>query len=126
MDEDDNKPSDALILTSISSLDWINYFTGIRGNTGWHYVGFPSRQGCGNYLEAGGMLVVNAATTANEAVAAYLECFLGREVQDAVSFGEGMPIIPLPTENVVFDEDKAYWQGQEMPLLMMAVHRWMR
>ena len=38
------------------------------------------------------------------------------EVQDAVSFGEGMPIIPLPTENVVFDEDKAYWQGQEMPL----------
>ena len=116
LDEDDNKPSDALILTSISSLDWINYFTGIRGNTGWHYVGFPSRQGCGNYLEAGGMLVVNAATTANEAVAAYLECFLGREVQDAVSFGEGMPIIPLPTENVVFDEDKAYWQGQEMPL----------
>mgnify|MGYP001512332419 FL=1 len=82
-------------------------YLGQRGNEGWHYVGFPSENGCGNYLWADGMVVVNAATASKEAVSAYLECLLSKEVQDTVNtvgWNDKLPILPLSLEDIYYKD----------------------
>ena len=44
-------------------------------------VGFPTNGSCGNYLEASGMIVVNANSNKKKEIAEYLENFFGEEIQ---------------------------------------------
>ena len=44
-------------------------------------VGFPTNGSCGNYLEASGMIVVNANSNKKKDISEYLENFFGEEIQ---------------------------------------------
>lgn len=97
----------SIMQVSLHYMSNVYNYLGQRGNEGWHYVGFPSENGCGNYLWADGMVVVNAATASKEAVSAYLECLLSKEVQDTVNtvgWNDKLPILPLSLEDIYYED----------------------
>ena len=113
-DGEQSQADGGMRVAAISYVSEVNDYSGVRGNKGWHYVGFPSGHGCGNYIDAHGMVVVNANTTSKEAVAAYLECLLGKDVQDIDTYGSGLSVLPLSTDDIGYYEDKPLWNGYEL------------
>lgn len=61
----------------------INTFNALYEEYGdeYHFVGWPTRESSGNYLNSKGVLVVNRNTANSEAVTAYLSCLLEDEIQ---------------------------------------------
>lgn len=47
----------------------------------YHFVGMPTRETSGNYLDSQGVLVVNKNAASSKAVSAYLKCLLDEEIQ---------------------------------------------
>lgn len=105
-----------MVLTGISTPDFVGSFLGARAAKGSHYIGFPTEKGNGSYLEAEGFLVINRNLSNASAVTAYLECFLGDEVQDIDDVSTGLPVIPLDIDEIVYlpEEDSARWHGREI------------
>lgn len=108
--------SDLMVLSGIRSSDFVHGFLGARAAEGSHYIGYPTERGNGNYLEAGGLLVVNRSLSDASAVMAYLECFLGEEVQNIDDLNAGLPTIPLCTDDIVYlpEEGSAMWHGRRI------------
>lgn len=97
----------SIMQVSVHYMSDVYNYLGQRGNKGWHYVGFPSENGYGNYLWTDGMVVVNAGVTSKEAISAYLECLLTKEVQDTVNtvgWNAKLPILPLSLEDIYYDD----------------------
>lgn len=59
----------------------VNDFDVERELENGNYVGCPTESGCGNYLFAEGVIVVNAATEHTEAVRSYLKVLFSDEIQ---------------------------------------------
>ena len=84
----------------------ISEFVGTRDTEDGYFIGMPTESGKGNYLECPGVLVVRKDIANKDAVVAYLECFLGEEVQ---SIGEGLTVRRLSTEDIVYEETGEAW-----------------
>ena len=112
----------AVKYVDLSNLSSVGNYKGLKGNEGWHYVGYPTDSGCGSYIMDYGMVVVNARTTSKEAVTAYMESFLGMEVQENFSSDSNyssFPVLPLSVDDIVYpDEDngkeKASWHNMNI------------
>ena len=112
----------AVKYVDLSNLSSVGNYKGLKGNEGWHYVGYPTDSGCGSYIMDYGMVVVNARTTSKEAVTAYMESFLGMEVQENFSSDSNyssFPVLPLLVDDIVYpDEDngkeKASWHNMNI------------
>lgn len=107
-----------MVISGIDSSGYAGSFLGARAAEGSHYIGFPTENGSGSYLETGGLLVVNRNLSDLQAVAAYLECLLGDEVQDIDDAGTGLPVVPLRTDNIFYlpEEGTASWHGRKIPM----------
>lgn len=87
---------------------------------GGNFVGFPTEGDCGNYLDAPGVLVVNANTDKTEAVRTFLEYFLGEEIQslnelNSYSFDRYLGVRKFSLNDLEQDEDGSYlWRGEEV------------
>lgn len=90
---------------------------------GEHYffVGLSTEGSCGNYLFDTGMVVVNRNTANPEAVASFLECLIGEEVQNT-KFYTGVAgqisIRKIDEGALRYSEDgrEAWWNGQEVTI----------
>lgn len=110
-----------MVFEDITIKDVTNY-AGIHESVSSHYVGFPTEHGNGNYLEAPGVIVVNKNVSDSSAVSAYLECLLGSEVQmntsglDIYTNHYGLPVTPLPTDNIRYDSEtgEASWNHMSL------------
>lgn len=105
-----------MVLSGIGFLHDAGDFLGARAVEESHYIGYPTENGSGSYLETDGLLVVNRNLSDRQAVAAYLECLLEDEVQDIDDVGVGLPVIPLRTDNILYlpEEGTARWHGREI------------
>lgn len=72
----------SLVLVDYCSYAQMNTFDVMADREGGRYVGFPTQGGSGNYLEASGMLVVTVNAKDTKGIEAYLEYFLGDQIQD--------------------------------------------
>lgn len=87
---------------------------------GGNFVGFPTEGDCGNYLDAPGVLVVNANTDKIEAVRTFLEYFLGEDIQslnelNSYSFDTYLGVRKLSLDELEQDEEDRYlWRGEEV------------
>lgn len=105
-----------MTLCGVGSINEARTYEGTKGAEGSHYIGYPSEHGNGNYLYTDGVIVVNKNISDSEAVSAYLEYLLGKEVQDFNNtIGKicGLPVVPLPVEDVIYDSEtgKASFHG---------------
>lgn len=66
---------------NITTSESVNDFAALAGREGINYVGFPTEGNGGNYLETGGMLVVNVNAKNRKGIETYLEYYLGDEIQ---------------------------------------------
>ncbi|MDE5892810.1 MAG: ABC transporter substrate-binding protein [Acetatifactor sp.] len=85
------------------TADFLNFFAHME-EEGGRIVGFPTEGACGSYLEANGVLVVNANIAHKEAAAYYLETLLGDEVQLKIS-KLGLSVRKLSPENYIVEEE---------------------
>lgn len=99
------------------TLGDVSQYMGSHGADSSHYVGFPTERGNGNYLEAPGVIVVNKNAADSAAVSAYLECLLGKAVQMQTD-GFGLPVIPLPTEDIWYNPitGEGRWMGKDLKI----------
>lgn len=105
-----------MILIGLKGNNDVPGFLGTKDAPGTHYVGFPSGQGNGNYLETAGVVVVNKNLSNPSAVTAWLECLLGKEVQDIGSIGVGLSVMPFSPEEIrsANETEGARWRGMEI------------
>ncbi|MCM1190699.1 MAG: ABC transporter substrate-binding protein [bacterium] len=86
----------------------------------YFFVGLPTEGDCGNYLYGDGMVVVNRNTAEPEAVATFLECLIGEEIQNGTygktQISTHLSVRRIDTEELRYDEDgqRAWWNGQEV------------
>lgn len=76
-------------------------FVGTRDTEDGYFVGLPTENGNGNYLETSGVLVVKKEVSDEAAVSAYLKCLLEEEVQN---IGDALSVRKLSTEDIVYNE----------------------
>lgn len=85
------------------TADFLNFFAHME-EEGGRIVGFPTEGVCGSYLEANGVLVVNANIAHKEAAAYYLQTLLGDEAQLKIS-KSGLSVRKLSPENYIVEEE---------------------
>ncbi len=72
----------SIALVDYCSYTQMNHFDVMADKERGRYVGFPTEGDSGNYLEASGMLVVTINAKNTKGIEAYLEYFLGEQIQD--------------------------------------------
>lgn len=112
------------------TADFLSFFAHME-EEGGRIVGFPTEGACGSYLEANGVLVVNANIAHKEAAAYYLQTMLGDEVQLKISMS-GLSVRKLSPENYIVEEEDGRlvylggWQASEIPVFQdgtTSIHR---
>lgn len=82
-----------------ASIDSFNALYEEYGNE-YHFVGWPTKESSGNYLNSQGVLVVNRNTANSEAVSAYLSCLLEDEIQYPYSILPKYSILKVSLEDI--------------------------
>jgi len=101
----------------ISSGDFVSEF-GVREELEHgHYVGFPTGNSCGNYLDTQGILAINAKTTKKDEVRELLSCLYEADIQKrnwVYVRQAALPVIKLTQMNVTIEEGITYFEGTEI------------
>ena len=101
----------------ISSGDFISEF-GVREEfEHGHYVGFPTGDSCGNYLDTRGILAINAKTTKKNEIRELLSCLFDANIQKrnwVYASQTALPIIKLTQMDMTVKEGKTFFEGTEI------------
>lgn len=113
----------SLALVDYGSYTQMNHFDVISDREGGRYVGFPTQGGSGNYLEASGMLVVTVNAKDTKGIEAYLEYFLGDQIQDICQNHTELanPVLSVrrfhEDEIELSPEGEYLWRGERLSVL---------
>ncbi len=109
---------------SMSGYDSWYDFGAAADQEGGHYVGFPTEGNCGSYMDSAGMLVVNAKAENMEGIKAFLEYYLGEEIQDLCDapfsgiYGSAMSVRRVHEEEIEeTPEGDFLWRGEKLSVL---------